>query len=52
VLSFSTFAEDASPFSKYDFMIQYVKGRYLHVADTLSREHQNDSVEDINSEEI
>jgi len=33
-------------------MILYAKGRYLHVADTLSRAHQNDSIEDIDSEEI
>jgi len=37
---------------KYDLMIRYVEGRYLHVADTLSRAHQNDSIEDIDSEEI
>ena len=37
---------------KYDLAIRYVKGRYLYVADTLSRAHQQDSVEDIDSEEI
>jgi len=37
---------------KYDLMIQYVKARYLHVADTLSRAHQNDLIEDIDSGEI
>ena len=37
---------------KYDLGIRYVKGRYLYVADTLSRAHQQDSVEDIDSEEI
>ena len=37
---------------KYDLAIRYVKRRYLYVADTLSRAHQQDSVEDIDSEEI
>ena len=37
---------------KYDLAIRYVKNRYLYVADTLSRAHQQDSVEDIDSEEI
>ena len=37
---------------KYDLAIRYVKGKYLYVADTLSRAHQQDSVEDIDSEEI
>ena len=30
---------------KYDLTIQYVKGKHLYVADTLSRAHQHDSVE-------
>ena len=37
---------------KYDFAIRYVKGKHLYVADTLSRSHQHDAVEDIDSEEI
>jgi len=37
---------------KYDLAIRYVKGKHLYVADTLSRAHQHDAVEDIDSEEI
>ena len=35
---------------KYDLAIRYVKGKYLHVADTLSRAFHHDSIEDIDSE--
>ena len=37
---------------KYDITIRYVKGKHLYIADTLSRAHQCDSDEDIDSTEI
>ena len=37
---------------KYNLDIHYIKGKYLHVADTLSRAHQQNTVEDIDNEEI
>ena len=37
---------------KYDLDITYVRGKHLHVADTLSRAHHPDCSEDIDSAEI
>jgi len=37
---------------KYDLLIKYVKGKYLYVADTLSRAHHDESFEDIDSDEL
>ena len=37
---------------KYDLDIKYIKGKYLHVADTLSRAHMDDATEDIDSKEV
>ena len=37
---------------KYELDIKYVKGKYLNVADTLSRAHTDDASEDIDSEEV
>ena len=37
---------------KYDLDIKYVKGKYLHVADALSRAHMDDATEDIDSKEV
>ena len=37
---------------KYDLDIKYIKGKYLYAADTLSRAHQVDCSEDIDSAEI
>ena len=37
---------------KYELDIKYVKGKYLNVADTLSRAHTDDALEDIDSEEV
>ena len=37
---------------KYDLDIKYVKGKYLHVADALSKAHMDDATEDIDSKEV
>ena len=37
---------------KYDLDVKYVKGKYLHVADALSRAHMDDATEDIDSTEV
>ena len=37
---------------KYDLDVKYVKGKYLHVADVLSRAHMDDATEDIDSTEV
>ena len=37
---------------KYELDIKYIKGKYLNVADTLSRAHTDDASEDIDSEEV
>ena len=37
---------------KYDLDIKYVKGKYLHVADALSRAQMDDATEDIDSTEV
>ena len=37
---------------KYELDIKYVQGKYLNVADTLSRAHTDDAPEDINSKEV
>ena len=37
---------------KYDLDVKYVKGKYLHVADALSRARMDDATEDIDSKEV
>ena len=37
---------------KYDLDIKYVRGKYLHAADTLSRAYHADCSEDIDSAEL
>ena len=37
---------------KYDLDVKYVKGKYLHVVDALSRAHMDDATEDIDSKEV
>ena len=37
---------------KYDLGVKYVKGKYLHVVDALSRAHMDDATEDIDSKEM
>jgi len=38
---------------KYDLVLKYVKGKYLHIADTLSRAHNDDvPCEDIDGREV
>ena len=38
---------------RYDLTLKYVKGKFLHVADMLSRAHCNDSLfEDLDSAEV
>ena len=37
---------------KYDLLVSYVKGKDLHIADTLSRAQLSDTTNDLDDEEL